>query len=152
MKSKHEPRQDTRRQKKQISTYPSDLAWELLGGGASTVATAAVECWAQALAEATLANEDSFGPDDWVVLAAWLRGRNVHEIVYHSIRAPSVIVSMALSEGYGGDSARLQAVADKIRALDYVHVWAMLWALDWKQRSGAEGEWWTLAARLRVTT
>ena len=51
---KLKPEGYTRREKKQISTYPSSWAWELLGGGASTVATAAVECWAQVLAEATL--------------------------------------------------------------------------------------------------
>jgi hypothetical protein len=151
MKAKRERRPDTRRQKKQVSTYPSDAAWELLGGGASTVATAAVECWAQVLATATQDNEESFTPQQWEAMSDWLGGRVVHEIVNHSIQAPRVVVAMALTDSaYGADKV-LEAVADKIRSMDYAHVWAVLWALDWRQRSGegvAAAEWWTLGARL----
>lgn len=148
MKAKREPRPDTRRAKKQISTYPADWAWKLLGGGASTVATAAVECWAQVLALATQENEEAFTPVEWQALADWLGDRSVHDIVYHSIRAPRVVLSMALTDSTFGDDKALEAAADKIRAMDYAHVWAVLWALDWRQRSGFTDEWWTLAARL----
>jgi hypothetical protein len=155
MKAKSEPRQDTRRQKKQISTYPSDWAWELLGGGASTVATAAVECWAAVLATATQENEEKLTPAQWKGLADWLGDRSIHEIVTHSIRAPEVVLSMKLNDSYYGVDPQLLAASDAIREMDYVHVWAVLWALNWRQRVGGGNvgdEWWTLAARLRVTT
>jgi hypothetical protein len=147
MKAKPEPRQDTRRQKKQISTYPADWAWELLGGGASTIATAAVECWAGVLGTATVENEEVLTPAEWEAMSDWLGDRKVHELVYHSIRAPRVVVSMFLLDSTHGGT--LQAVADKIRTMDYLHVWAVLWALDWRQRTATVGEWWTLAARFR---
>jgi hypothetical protein len=155
MKAKHEPRQDTRRQRKQISTYPSDGAWELLGGGASTVATAAAECWAQAMGEATLENELALAPAHWAALADWLGGRNVHDLVPHSVRAPGVMLAAALRDAWMGRheealGGAAEQAAKLVCNMDYLHVWAVLWALDWQDRAGrgADAEWWTLAARL----
>jgi hypothetical protein len=150
MKSKPEPRADTRRSKKQISTYPADWAWGLLGGGASTVATAAVECWAQVVAQATLDNKKAFTAKEWESLADWLGGRNIHELIPHSARQPGVVVAMMVNDPYEGSSDATQAIGQKLRDMDYAHVWAVLWALDWKQRSGAVGEWWTLAERVEA--
>lgn len=146
MKAKPEARQDTRRQRKQISTYPADWAWELLGGGASTVATAAVECWAQVLADATRENEGIIPPGHWKVLADWLGDRDVHEVVPHTVRSPGSLLATQLQDDW--KDRDFAGLAKMVLGMDYAHVWAVLWALDWKQRTGASGEWWTLAARL----
>ena len=146
-----------KRQDRGMSVYvPKDLCVNL-GGRRSVPMGQAVRCWSQLMVQASLDNERAFWPQDWQALAAVMEGRE--RSIDPELPRPQAVLADALDQvarigttrRVGCDSAALAALAGRVRDLDYLHCWALLWALQWRQECripvDSEDAWWTLYHR-----
>ncbi len=147
------------------SVYPPRSVTYPLGGYRSTVMTFAVRCFAKLLEQATIDNQDALTAGEWNFLAVNASGRE--SSIDPDVNNPGDLLAQMAERGMHhevqldllagqprGGRAKAQELADRLRALDYVHAWAVIWCLQWRaHRLGMdevitpEEEWWTLAHR-----
>lgn len=142
-----------------MSVYPPRRVGVPLGGYRSVPFTQAVRCWAKLMEPAALALQARLGPREWEYLAAAGEGRE-HEFDPEDERPGDQLAQRVMSAVHYGASELLlpaeqaQGLAETLRGLDYLHAWAVIWALQWRHdflaggATIAEGDaWWTLAHR-----
>jgi hypothetical protein len=140
---------------------PEDVA--VLGadveGEAGPTLNAALGVFADLLARATRDNERLFGRPGWNLIAdvcngLWQLPRLDAQTQLCAELEDGQRLNGAGDKWFGagqGDAA-VREMIGKVRALDAVHAWAVLWAARWfwghHEKINAErDEWWTLAAR-----
>ncbi len=144
-----------------MSVYPPRRVGVTLGGFRSSPFTQAIMCWAKLLENATVEMADGLSVAEWQYLAVATSGRE-HDFQVDNDDPGELLaqrVEHAATYEIGSETLSRQkarALADKVRALDYLHSWAVIWAIQWRAdflHSGAEiradEQWWTLAHRRR---
>lgn len=147
------------RQRPGMSVYISEEISRVLGGRRSTTFGQAIRCWARYMLDAAvdIEGEGSLTPAEWGTLARVLSGRE-YAIDPESGRPGPMIgeevsraAEMGQAKSLGSTVEELRTLAGRLAGLDYVHAWAVLWAIQWRAYRGIETDgaerWWTLAHR-----
>jgi hypothetical protein len=168
-------RSDTR-----YSVYPAPKAVEVVGNSAPAL-NLAIECWGALLARAMADNARTFSKSyselvgdrryehclhDWALMGTVLRTikvdpdfANPGELLATAVQDAHRLESIGDDWYFADESARkdrdaaVDALADKLRMLDYAHAWAVISATQWFWEHSDEGidikkeEWWTLGLR-----
>lgn len=140
-----------------MSIYPPRVVGATLGGYRSYPLTQAVRCWAKLMERATEEVARLFNAGCWNFLALAARGKekefdpewanpgdHLAQLVEHAVR-----YEIELDMVGGKESA--QRLADRLRKMEYLHAWAVIWALQCRADSldhvRPADAWWTLAYR-----
>jgi len=169
---------------KKITVYPDPRALAVLGASAPAL-NQALECWANIVARASADNSKDFAAAEWCLLADVCNGTLWEPVVENpaALLAANVADGHQLEgAGYrwfGGEEgdrdaslarrdagqprqttraadAAVQALSEKLAALDYAHAWAVLVAVQWfwdhaeHHSDPRQDPWWTLAYRRRA--
>ena len=138
----------------QVSVFPRPDAVMALGGYRVGFLDRAIDCWSQALALASAHLEGQFDKADYSFLFEALNGVGIEpdmgtpneqmaEPVVQAGKRPGLAFAV-----YGDQMGqRVQALASKVRDLDYLHAWATLWGLLCFRENcpgvdPARVEWW----------
>lgn len=139
---------------KGMSVYVPDRLAAPLGGSRSTTFGQAIRCWARMLQPASLKMQERLDPAAWRFLSLACEGKE-HDFDPDDAEPGGVLaqrVEDAVAYGLGKEHLPPDAalsLARMLLKLDYLHAWAVVWALQWRAFSGAQldEEWWTLAHR-----
>lgn len=145
-----------------MSVYVASEITSLLGGRRSIPLGQAIRCWARVMVPAALWNErpDSFSPGDWKLLALVMEGREFG--IDPELGRPQDVVAEAVDRAlhlgqertWGVSSDDLRRLADRVRGLNYIQTWALLWSLQWRAHNfieiGSAEPWWTIAHRQKT--
>jgi len=137
---------------------PTPLVVQVLGVTVPGL-TKALECWAWTLTKVGRDLENRFDQSEWCFLLELLNGVDQVPLMDDAGKglAENVLEcdqSDALGDKWFTEAPRrrVRALADKIRPLDYAHIWAIFVAVDFflDYRSTIDPQrdpWWTLAFR-----
>ncbi len=144
---------------KKLTVYPSARTREILGDSA-TYLNQALECWADLIARATADNAESFAPLEWAIIAdvcngtLWEPGVGNPGIMlaaevedghrldgtgYKWLGDEGTELAGSLDRIGAGKSTKAMRAVDaqvaslvkRLAALDYVHGWAVIVAVQW---------------------
>lgn len=144
-----------------MSVYPPRKVEIPLGGYRSTPFTQAIRCWAKLFEPACVEVAAAFSSEEWQFLWAATKGDTTAFDPEHSRPGSmiaerierAIVFQIGLEELHKSTKIgkeRAAAIAERVRQLDYLHAWAVIWALQWRAdfKNGVpDGEWWTLAHR-----
>jgi hypothetical protein len=112
------------------------------------------------MAPATQDNDRDFSRREWLILARGLG--QAEESIQPESTQPEVLISDLLTRWVvcGGSAAagvpagEVTRLAEKVKGLDYVRSWALLWSLQYRVRHGialdSREDWWSLSHRRRM--
>ena len=137
------PKKRTAKQR-QSTVWPQPGAVATLGGYRARWLNQAIECWAALLAPAARAVAEQFDAGQWQILAAALSERRFDP----AVSQPGLLLADALTPPV---SKPAQVLARACGELDYVHAWAVIWAVQWywdNVETIKKGEpWWDVDYR-----
>lgn len=145
--------------RKQMSVYPPDRTGVTLAGYTSVFFTQAIRCWAKMMEAAAVEMETAFSAAEWNYMAAACQ-----EVVWDfdpERDRPGEAVAERVERGARYevrsdilDPKKAQTLGKKLRDLDYLHAWAVIWALQWGEKNqdtiGEADQWWKLAHRQKI--
>jgi hypothetical protein len=152
-------------QRDRVQVFPSRESCEILAatieGEVGPRLSASLEAWADVLACATRENEGVFSRAEWKMMADCCNGC---ALSMQPRMAAAIQIWPNVEDGHRLDrtgdkwfkpgrpaDAAVAALVAKIRALDEVHAWAVIYAIVWfwdhTDLDAQRVEWWTLAVR-----
>lgn len=143
-----------------MSVYPPARVGVILGGYRSAPFTQAIRCWAKLMEPEAQRVQALLKPAEWNHLAQVVAERS-HQFDPDDPepgRALAVQVEAATAVARGDEplgARQAHALAERLRGLEYLPAWCVIWALQWRwdllgAKELREGEeWWTLASRNR---
>jgi hypothetical protein len=140
----------------QMSFFPRPQAVMGLGGRRVHFMENALDCWLEALTQASADNQVRFDAGDFRFLYEPLHDAmiepyvaNPSERMVEAVEMASQRPALAFEVFSDETGQRVQKLTEKVRNLDYVHAWAILWPL-WCFRENCKGldparvEWWKM--------
>lgn len=146
------------------TVYPDPRIGPVLGGYRSPPMTRALECWAKLLEDATCAVGKQFSAAEWNYLYASVTALPDtflpqgpwpgQALAHRAEQGCNYGVRLSLLSRQAEEAAQFaKNLADRLAALDYIHAWAVIWAIEYRQGLPEpvkpQEEWWTLAHRYR---
>lgn len=126
-----------------MSVYPHQWAKDVIG--TSTVPfNKSIECWAQVLAWAAVENESVLTEKDFQFLFDVCSGFSFDP--RHP--APGKQIGMLLKAPSWGERLKgFPKLVGIVERMDFVHAWAVLWAIQYAIDHTGAKDWWKLEAR-----
>ena len=116
------PKRTARRRQSTVWPQPGTVA--TLGGYRARWLNQSIECWAALLAQAARAVAAQFDTAQWQLLATALSERTFDP----AVSQPGLLVADALASHASKPAQTLQR---RCAELDYLHAWAVIWAVQW---------------------
>jgi hypothetical protein len=110
--------------RRQSTVWPQPGAVATLGGYRARWLNQSIEWWSALLAQASREVAEQFDAAQWQQLAAALSER----VFDPAVSRPGLLVADALT---AQTSKPAQALARTCADLDYLHAWAVIWAVQW---------------------
>jgi hypothetical protein len=110
--------------RRQSTVWPQPGAVTTLGGYRARWLNQSIECWSALLAQASREVAEQFDETQWQLLAKALSER----VFIPAVSRPGLLVADALA---AQTSKPAQALARTCADLDYLHAWAVIWAVQW---------------------
>lgn len=142
-----------------MSVYPPRYVGAPLGGYRSTTFSTALRCWAHVLSEAALEVAQCFAQEEWEYVFHSIRGRTIEpEFSRPGAMLAELAVQRHRNTGAGDElpgrspDRAVDAVAEKLRELNYAQAWAVVVACGWREEhdpADRPAGWWTVAFRAR---
>jgi hypothetical protein len=136
------PKRPVKRRQSTVWPQPGSVA--TLGGYRARWLNQSIECWSALLSQASREVAKQFDAAQWQLLAAALSERTFDP----AVSRPGVLVADALTAQM---SKPAQALARACADLDYLHAWAIIWAVEWYWNNVEEikkgDQWWDVDYR-----